>query len=81
MKPGDWLNYCLPDGKRLNGTCCWQDPQTRTVLLFSLVTRHVLAVSQESIEAQLRSGQARMLSGTSLFDAAAQRALQQLRGE
>ncbi len=81
VKPGDWLNYSLPDGKRLNGTCCWQDPQTRTVLLFSLVTRHVLAVSQESIEAQLRSGQARMLSGTSLFDTAAQRALQQLRGE
>lgn len=80
VKPGDWLNYTLPDGKRLSGTCCWQDPQTRTVLLFSPATRHALAMPQEAIEAQLRAGQARMLSGTALFDAAAQRALRQLRG-
>ena len=81
VKPGDWLNYTLPDGKQLTGTCCWLDPQTRTVLLFSPAIRHALALSQEAIEAQLRAGQARMLSGTALFDAAAQRALQQLRGE
>ena len=78
--PKVWLNYTLPDGKQLTGTCCWLDPQTRTVLLFSPATRHALALSQEAIEAQLRAGQARMLSGTALFDVAAQRALRQLRG-
>lgn len=79
-RTGDWLNYTLPDGKQLAGTCCWQDPQTRTVLLFAPSNRHALAVSQEAIDAQLSAGQARRLSGTALFDAAAQRALQQLRG-
>lgn len=81
VKTGDWLNYTSPDGKRLSGTCCWQDSRTRTVLLFSPATRHALALPQEAIEAQLRAGQARMQSGTALFDAAAQRALRQLRGE
>jgi len=81
VKTGEWLNYTLPDGKQLSGTCCWQAPQTQTVLLFSPATRHALALTQEAIETQLRKGQARKLSGTPLFDLAARHALKQLRGD
>ena len=80
IKIEDWLNYTLPDGKRLSGTCCWLDQQTQTALLFSPANRHAYALPKAAIAAQLTSGQARMLTGTALFDDAAKRALHQLRG-
>ena len=80
VKPGDWLEFRLPDGKQLCGQCSWQDTDSRTMLLFNPDWGYAVALAQQFVEPQLQTGNTRIVSETSLFDAAAEQALGRLKG-
>lgn len=75
---GDWIRFFLPDGDHLCGRVCWQSPTTETVLLYNPGWGYAVALAPSSLEQQLRSGRARIVSSSLLFDDAAERALAQI---
>ncbi|MBK8744968.1 DUF1631 family protein [Propionivibrio sp.] len=75
---GDWIRFALPDGEQLCGRLCWQGPDSGTVLLYNAGWGYAVALAPSSLEQQLRGGGARIVSATSLFDEAAERALGQI---
>ena len=77
-KMGDWISFLLPDGERLCGRHCWQGSPSGTVLLFNPGWGYAVALAPSLLEQQLRDGRARIVSESSLFDDAAERALSQM---
>ena len=77
--PGDWLALTVPDGKRLCGRCCWQGPDSRTLLAFNPAWGYAAAFSPVFLEEQIQAGNARIVSDLSLFDEAAEQALGRLK--
>lgn len=74
----DWLSFRLPDETPLCGLCCWLSPTSGTVLLFNPDWGYAVAMPSAAVDQQIRSGHARVISRTAIFDAAAERALGQL---
>jgi len=77
-KDGDWLFFNLPDGERLCGCCCGQYAPFGTLVLFNPEWGFAVALAPALLEQQLRTSQARIVSESSLFDEAAERALAQM---
>lgn len=77
-QPGDWLQFRLPEGETRCGRLSWTGPGTGTALLANAEWNDAIALTPGAIEAQMRSGDARVASRESLFDRAAERALGQL---
>ncbi|MBS1228492.1 MAG: hypothetical protein H6R17_1769 [Proteobacteria bacterium] len=69
-KEGDWISFLLPDGERRCGLHCGQVAPTGTVLLCNEQWAHALAIAPALLEPH-----ARIVSASSLFDDAANRAL------
>lgn len=74
VKMGDWLEVALPDGTRACGRVNWVSPQLGMPMLVNPEWDYALSVSPAVIDAQLRTGQATVPSGESLFENAARRA-------
>lgn len=72
---GDWLRFAVSDKQVLTGLCCWQSPLSGVVLFYNRDWRYGVARPHALIDHQLRSGRAQVLSRVSIFDAAAERAL------
>ena len=60
---------------------CWQSEESRTLLLFNPAWNDAVALAPQIVEQQLQAGTARVVSGLSLFDMAAEQALGRLRGD
>lgn len=75
---GDWISFHLPDDELLCGRHCGQASSSGTVLLFNSDWGYAVALAPSSLEQQLRTGRARIVSESSLFDEAAERALGQI---
>lgn len=75
---GDWVRFCLPDGEQLCGRLCWQSTSSGTVLLYNAGWGYAVALAPAILEEQLRGGRARIVTESSLFDEAAERALSQI---
>lgn len=74
-KKGDWITFYLPDDDRLCGHHCGQIAPSATVLLYNPEWGYAVALAPSLLDQQLRSGRARIVSESSLFDEAAERAL------
>jgi hypothetical protein len=79
-KEGDWLSFLLPDGENLCGRHCGGIPRSGTILLFNGDWGFAVALPPTLLEQQLRDGHARVVSGRSFFDEAAERALRNMPG-
>ena len=77
-KEGDWVAFVLPDGEHLCGRLSWQGAPFGTMVLFNKDWGYAVALAPRQLEQQLRSGQARVVSKSSLFDEAAKNALKQI---
>jgi hypothetical protein len=77
-KEGDWISFELPDGERLCGRHCGQMPSSGTILLFNSEWGYAVALAPSLLELQRGDGRARLVSESSLFDEAAERALDQV---
>ena len=74
---GDWLAVRLNDGSSQVGKVCHISQNSRRVLLLNPENKFAVAVHPVILDRQLREGAAEIRSGRSLFDLAAQRALDQ----
>ena len=81
VAPGDWLSFRMPDDKVWCGMVCWQSEESRTLLLFNPAWNDAVALAPQIVEQQLQAGTARVVSGLSLFDTAAEQALGRLRND
>lgn len=75
---GEWLRFLVSPQESLCGLCCWQSPASGMVLLFNPEWDYAVAMPQATLEQQLRSGHARIVSRIAVFDAAAECALKRL---
>lgn len=78
-KDGDWIRFALPDGESLCGRHCGQISPSGTVVLFNAEWGYAAALSPAELEDQFTDGRARVVSESSLFDDAAERALEQIK--
>ncbi len=76
---GDWLRFRMANQQTSTGLCCWQSPLSGVVLLHNRQWRAALARPPAWIDAQLRSGQATVVSRQALFDVAVAQALTRLK--
>lgn len=72
---GDWLSFTLPDGAARLGHVCHISPNSRRALLINPDAGLAIAIHPAILDQQLREGDASILSGLSLFERAATRAL------
>lgn len=75
---GDWLRFSVPDRGPHCGLCCWQSQGSGRVLFFNPDWGYAVAMHRASLDQQLRSGGAQIVSRIATFDAAAERALSRL---
>jgi hypothetical protein len=59
----------------LCGLGCWQNPSSGTILFFNPDWPYAVAMSAATVDQQIRSGRAQLVSRVAIFDAAAERAL------
>ncbi len=76
---GDWLRFMVSPQESPCGLCCWQSPASGRVLLFNPEWGFAVAMPRATLDQQLRSGQAWIVSRIAVFDAAAERALKLLK--
>jgi len=72
---GDWLRFRMANTEPLCGLGCWQNPSSGTVLFFNPDWPYAVAMSAATVDQQIRSGRAQLVSRVAIFDAAAERAL------
>jgi hypothetical protein len=72
---GDWLAFRLGD-ERLCGRLCHITPDSSTSLLFNPAWSYAVAIHPAILDRQFQDGSARVCSGDSLFNTAAEEALQ-----
>lgn len=77
VQSGQWLQFALGD-ETLCGMVVWISPQSGCLLLANPDWKQALALPADLAAAQLKSGQARVMSSSDLFDRAAERALAQI---
>jgi hypothetical protein len=77
---GDWLEFKLPGGEKRVARLCHITPSSQRMLLLNPDSGLSLAVHPTVLDRQLRNGDARITSNTSLFEAAAGSALRQTAG-
>lgn len=75
---GDWISFHLPDDELICGRHCGQASSSGTVLLFNTDWGYAVAMAPSLLEQQFRTGRARIVSESALFDEAAKRALGQI---
>jgi hypothetical protein len=75
---GDWISFHLPDDQLICGRHCGQASSSGTVLLFNTDWGYAVAMAPSLLEQQFRTGRARIVSESALFDEAAERALGQV---
>lgn len=76
---GDWLRFMVSPQEPSCGLCCWQSPASGRVLLFNPEWGYAVAMPRTTLDQQLRSGHAWIVSRIAVFDAAAERALKLLK--
>lgn len=76
---GDWLRFRMANQQTLTGLCCWQSRLSGVVLFYNQQWRTALARPPAWVDAQLRAGQATVVSRQSLFDIAVAHALAKLK--
>jgi hypothetical protein len=74
---GDWLEFNLPGGERRVGYLCHISPSKQRALLINPESALAMAVHPAILDRQLRDGEARVSSASSLFESAASAALRQ----
>jgi len=79
VQTGDWLALSVAGGKSLSGLCCGQDAESKTMLIFNPDWGYAVALAPTVVEQQLQAKKARIVSGVSLFDVAAEQALGRLK--
>ena len=72
---GDWLRFRMANAEPLCGLGCWQNPSSGTILFFNPDWPYAVAMSAATVDQQIRSGRAQLVSRVAIFDAAAERAL------
>jgi hypothetical protein len=72
---GDWLRFRMSNTEPLCGLGCWQNPSSGTILFFNPDWPYAVAMSAATVDQQIRSGRAQLVSRVAIFDAAAERAL------
>ena len=72
---GDWLRFRMANTEPLCGLGCWQNPSSGTILFFNPDWPYAVAMSAATVDQQIRSGRAQLVSRVAIFDAAAERAL------
>jgi hypothetical protein len=72
---GDWLRFRMANTEPLCGLGCWQNPSSGTILFFNPDWPYAVAMSAATVDQQIRSGRAQLVSRVPIFDAAAERAL------
>lgn len=77
---GDWLKFELADGTAGVAFICHLSPASQRALLSNPDSGLALAIHPAVLERQLREGKTDVLSSRSLFDTAAERALQRTAG-
>lgn len=77
-RPGDWLELKLPDNTLARGQWTATDEVSGQLLIQNPDWEHALLLSPDVLKYQLRSKQARVLRPRSLFEEAANQALQQV---
>jgi len=75
-KVGDWLNFVGEDGLVLCGRLCYISPDSGQSLLLNPDWPHARSLHPLLLDRQLQEGKARICSGDSLFNSAAEEALQ-----
>lgn len=75
---GDWLRFMVSPQESSCGLCCWQSPASGRILLFNPEWGYAVAMPRATLDQQLRSGHAWIVSRIAVFDAAAERALKLL---
>jgi hypothetical protein len=74
-KEGDWLEILLTGGEKRVARLCHISPNSQRLLLLNPDSGLALAVHPAILDRQLRDGEARITSASSLFDTAASVAL------
>jgi len=80
LPAGSWLQFRLDGDEALCGMVCWQNPRSGGTLLFNPEWDAAAALAAPVLAQQLRDGLARVVSGESIFDRAAERAMARLAG-
>jgi len=75
-KVGDWLTFIGPDSHPLCGRLCYVSPDSGQSLLLNPDWPHACSLHPLLLDRQLQEGKARICSGDSLFNSAAEEALQ-----
>jgi len=75
-KEGDWLEIHLPDGETRIARLCHISPNSHRILLLNPDSGFALTIHPAILDHQLRAGEARVTSASTLFDSAASTALQ-----
>ncbi len=76
-RPGDWLEMQVEEGETEIARLCHLSPNSQRALLFNPESDFALAVHPAILDRQFRDGTARICSTLSLFETAANQALQQ----
>ncbi|WP_374404099.1 DUF1631 family protein [Niveibacterium sp.] len=77
---GDWIEFSLPDNRRVRGCVGWIGPGRHALVICDPDRRGVMGVTIRALERELATGDARRLDPTPLFEAASSAALKRLRG-
>lgn len=80
LKAGDWIEFSLPDTRRVRGCVGWIGPGRHAIVICDPDRRGVMGVTMRALERELQTGDARRLDETPLFEAASAAALKRLRG-
>lgn len=75
VQAGSWLKFEIGDGQPLCGLVCRSHPSAGSALLFNPDWDYAVVVSPDVLAMQLREDKAKVVSAVSIFDIAAQRAL------
>ena len=80
VRSGDWLTFCLADDQVLCGRICSINKGNGKLLLANPDWAFAVLLHPSIMDGQLKDGQARVSSRVSLFNAAAEQALQRAPG-
>lgn len=78
LVPGDWLQFCLPDGSRREGRLGWVGPWRGNLLLTNPEWAEAILLSPEVLRRQWVRGDASVVGQESLFDKVAERVLREM---
>ncbi|GAA5184190.1 hypothetical protein GCM10025771_37650 [Niveibacterium umoris] len=80
LAPGDWIEFALPDKRRVRGCVGWIGPARQALVICDPDRRGVMGLTMRVLERQVSTGEASRLDDTALFEGASSRALKGMRG-